>query len=136
MRITASAVSVAVADVSASRSFLESTLGFRAVMEAPGFASLAHDDAGMNVIFLEEGLGTFKPESHRGTAGQGLLLVFVVEDVDREWERLRDAVTIVTPIETEPWGERYFQMLDPNGIVIQLVQWMDGAEPDRQSDQM
>jgi hypothetical protein len=38
--------------------------------------------------------------------------------------------TITTPIETEPWGERFFQVTDPNGVVIQLVQWM--TEPDPQ----
>jgi uncharacterized glyoxalase superfamily protein PhnB len=32
---------------------------------------------------------------------------------------------------TEPWGERYFQVTDPNGVVIQLVQWMN--EPDSQA---
>jgi uncharacterized glyoxalase superfamily protein PhnB len=35
-----------------------------------------------------------------------------------------EGVPIVTPIETEEWGERYFQMSDPNGIIIQLVQWV------------
>jgi hypothetical protein len=30
----------------------------------------------------------------------------------------------VPPIETEPWGERFFQILDPNGLIIQLVQWV------------
>ena len=34
-------------------------------------------------------------------------------------------------LETEPWGERFFQVTDPSGIVIQLVQWMaeTKAEP-------
>jgi uncharacterized glyoxalase superfamily protein PhnB len=31
---------------------------------------------------------------------------------------------VVTPPETEPWGERYVQYRDPNGLIIQLVQWM------------
>jgi len=29
-----------------------------------------------------------------------------------------------TAIETESWGERFFQVTDPNGVVLQLVQWM------------
>jgi uncharacterized glyoxalase superfamily protein PhnB len=33
-------------------------------------------------------------------------------------------VPIATPLQTEPWGERFFQMTDPNGVVIQLVQWV------------
>ncbi|MGW4245784.1 VOC family protein, partial [Nocardia sp. NPDC004722] len=65
------------------------------------------------------------PERIAGSAGEGLLVVFGVDDIDAEYERVRaEGVEIVTPIETEPWGERYFQALDPNGIVIQLVQWV------------
>lgn len=46
-----------------------------------------------------------------------------VDDIDDQCERLREeGVDIVTPIETEPWGERFFQMQDPNGLVYQLVQ--------------
>jgi hypothetical protein len=26
--------------------------------------------------------------------------------------------------ETEPWGERYFQVEGPNGVIVQLVQWV------------
>jgi len=29
----------------------------------------------------------------------------------------------LSPIETEPSGERYFQVEDANGIIAQLVQW-------------
>ena len=34
------------------------------------------------------------------------------------------AARVSAVIETEPWGERYFQVADPNGVVIQLVQWV------------
>jgi uncharacterized glyoxalase superfamily protein PhnB len=39
-----------------------------------------------------------------------------------------EGVRFTTPIETEPWGERYFQVTDPNGVVIQLVQWITTVE--------
>lgn len=32
--------------------------------------------------------------------------------------------SILTPIETEEWGERYFRVEDPNGVIVQLVQWI------------
>ncbi|MFZ2528500.1 MAG: VOC family protein [Rhodococcus sp. (in: high G+C Gram-positive bacteria)] len=128
MQITGSALSLNVADVEASADFATNHLGFTRAMAADGFVSLTREDVGFNLIFLRTGLGTFKPASHDGAAGQGTLVAFVVDDIDAEYDRLRDeGVSIVTPIETEPWGERYFQMLDPNGIVIQLVQWLDGA---------
>ena len=126
MTITASAVSLNVPDVDASSRFLTEHLGFTLDMAADGFASLSRPDAGFSVALLRVGLASFKPASHAGAAGQGLLLVFVVDDIEAEWARLVDeGVTVATPIETEPWGERYFQVLDPNGIVFQLVQWVE-----------
>ena len=125
MTITASAVSLNVADPVASAAFAERHLGFREDMSADGFVSLSRADAGFNLIFLRTGLATFKPESIRGHDADGLLIAFVVDDVDAECARLEgEGIAITTPLETEPWGERYFQVTDPNGVVIQFVQWM------------
>ena len=131
MKITASAISLNVDDVTASAMFVKQHFGFSEEISADGFASLSRSDAGFNLIFLRTGLETFKPKQMRGHRADGLLVVFIVEDIDREYARLQaEDVTITTPIETEPWGERFFQVTDPNGVVIQLVQWM--TEPDSQ----
>src|SRR5690606_9244309 len=123
--ITRSAISLNVDDVRASAEFLEKHLGFVEEMSADGFCSLARDDAGFNIIYLRTGLETFKPQHAADSAGAGLLVVFVVDDIDDQYQRLvEEGATIVTPIETEPWGERFFQLQDPNGIVYQLVQWL------------
>ena len=125
MRITGSAISLNVADAAESAAFMETHFGFERAMEAEGFVSLRRADAGFNLIFLNVGLSTFRPASHAGPAGPGVLIVFEVENIDAEWEQLQDRqLTFPTPIETEPWGERYFQVLDPNGIIVQLVQWV------------
>ena len=126
MKITQSAISLNVPDVQQSASFVANHFGFKEEMAAEGFASLSNPDAGFNLIFLQAGLATFKPEHRSGTAGDGTLIVFVVEGIDAEYERLQNAgVNIVTPIETEPWGERYFQVEDSNGLIYQLVQWVE-----------
>ena len=125
MKITASAVSLNVADVGASAGFLKEHFGFTEKMAAEGFVSLGRDDVGFNVIFLASSLASFKPEHMRGHRADGLLLAFVVDDIDVQYARIQaEGVAIVTPIETEEWGERYFQVADPNGVIIQLVQWM------------
>jgi predicted enzyme related to lactoylglutathione lyase len=132
MHITASAISLNVADPTASAEFLKRHYGFAEDMAAEGFVSLSRPDAGFNVIFLKTGLSTFKPESAKGHA-DGLLLAFVVDDIDAEYERVQaEGVAITTPIETEPWGERYFQTADPNGVIVQLVQWMTTPETEAQ----
>ena len=125
MKITASALSLNVDDPTASAEFAKRHFGFEEQMAADGFVSLAREDAGFNLIFLRTGLSTFKPERLKGHRADGLLVVFVVEDVDGEYARIQEeGVPITTPIETEPWGERYFQVTDPNGVTIQLVQWV------------
>ncbi|HLL04027.1 MAG TPA: VOC family protein [Myxococcaceae bacterium] len=132
MRITASALSLNVEDVQASAAFVKRHFGFSEDMSADGFVSLSRKDAGFNLIFLRTGLPTFKPEHMKGHRADGLLVAFVVDSIDAEYARLqREGVKILTPIETEEWGERYFQVADPNGVVIQLVQWMTppGAPP-------
>lgn len=126
LRTTGSAISLNVADPAASAGFVSTHFGFTEQMSAEGFVSLAHPDAGMNLIYLRTGLPTFKPARIAGPAGAGLLVVWLVADIDAEYARLRAAgAPIVTPIETEEWGERYFQTADPNGIVYQLVQWVE-----------
>ncbi|MCC5604260.1 VOC family protein [Nostoc favosum] len=125
MQITASAISLNVDDVTASATFIKQHFAFHEEMSAEGFISLSRPDASFNLIFLQTGLETFKPIHMRGHRADGLLIVFVVDDIDREYIRIQsEGVPITTAIETEPWGERFFQVTDPNGVVIQLVQWI------------
>jgi len=32
-------------------------------------------------------------------------------------------VAVTMPLTTEEWGERAFQVRDPNGVIVQLVDW-------------
>jgi hypothetical protein len=99
-------------------------------MSADGFVSLAHPNAGFNLIYLRLGLPTFKPPALAGHRADGLLVVFVVEDVDAEYARLLgEGVEVTTRIETEEWGERFFQVTNPCGVVYQLVTWVDSSWP-------
>jgi uncharacterized glyoxalase superfamily protein PhnB len=123
MKITASAVSLNVEDVPASAAFLTDHFGFQEEMAADGFASLGREDAGMNVIFLRRGLPTL-PADQRDEHARGLILVLTVEDLDGELARLQaEGVTITMPLTEEEWGERAFQVRDPNGVIVQLVDW-------------
>lgn len=125
MHITATALSLNVADPAASATWMATHFGFREEMSAEGFVSMSHPEAGINLVYLAVGLPGFKPAHAAGPAGDGLLVAFVVDDVDAEHERLlAEGVEVLTAPETEPWGERYAQYPDPNGIVVQLVTWV------------
>jgi uncharacterized glyoxalase superfamily protein PhnB len=98
-------------------------------MAAGGFASLAREDAGMNVVFLRRGLQTL-PEDQRHDHAAGLILAFVVDNLEGELARLQtEGVPITMPLTEEDWGERAFQVRDPNGVIIQLVDWQGNGAP-------
>jgi uncharacterized glyoxalase superfamily protein PhnB len=123
VQITSSAVSLNVDDVAASSSFLVSHFGFLEEMAADGFASLRRQDAGMNVVFLRRGLQAL-PTDQRDDHACGVILAFVVDDLEGELTRLQgEGVAITMPLTEEEWGERAFQVRDPNGIIVQLVDW-------------
>ena len=97
MKVSSSAVSLNVEDAAASSRFLQEHFGFREEMAADGFASLTRDDVGMNVIFLRRGLPTL-PDDQRDTHATGLILAFVVDDLEGELARLRaEDVRITIP---------------------------------------
>jgi uncharacterized glyoxalase superfamily protein PhnB len=123
VRITSSAVSLNVSDVAASSRFLSTHFGFHEEMAADGFASLTRADAGVNVVFLRQGLPSL-PEDQRDDHACGVILAFVVDDLEGELARLQaEGVRITMPLTVEEWGERAFQVRDPNGVIIQLVDW-------------
>ncbi len=123
MRITSSVVALNVKDVAASSAFLVDHFGFHEEMAADGFASLTREDAGMNIVFLRTGLESL-PEDQRDDHAAGLIIAFVVDDLEGELARLRgEGVAITMPLTSEEWGERAFQVRDPNGVIVQLVDW-------------
>ena len=123
MKILSSAVSLNVEDVAASSAFLVDHFGFQERMAADGIASLSRPDSGMNVVFLRRGLSTL-PADQRDDHAKGLILAFDVDDLEGELARLQaEGVAITMPLTAEEWGERAFQVRDPNGVIVQLVDW-------------
>ncbi|MFH8799424.1 VOC family protein [Streptomyces sp. NPDC017936] len=123
MQFTASAVSLTVDDVTRSQEFFTAHLGYAVRQAADGFVSLSHDDA-VDVVLLARGIEVLPPEQREQRVG-GLILAFTVASGLREQEeRLREAgVRITMPLRQEPWGERLFQVTDPNGVIVQFVEW-------------
>ncbi|TDC21063.1 glyoxalase [Streptomyces sp. 8K308] len=128
MQITASTVSLTVDDVAASQAFFTTHLGYREQAAADGFASLTRDDAACDVVLLRRGIDVL-PADQRDQRAAGLILAFTVDGgLEDEERRLKDeGVAITMPLREEPWGERLFQITDPNGVVVQFVEWAEPA---------
>ncbi|WBP87377.1 VOC family protein [Kitasatospora cathayae] len=125
MQITSTVVTLTVEDVTTSAAFLQRHFGYTELMSADGFVSLGHPGGGVNVVYLRRGLEVL-PEDQRHRTADGVILAFTVEDIAGEEERLRgEGVAITLPLREEPWGEKLFQVTDPNGVVVELVEWAD-----------
>ncbi|MFD3837975.1 VOC family protein [Streptomyces sp. NPDC058642] len=129
MQITASTVSLTVDDVAASQQFFTAHLGYVEQAAADGFASLARDDAAMDVVLLARGTEVL-PADQRDRHAAGLILAFTTTGIESQEKRLRaEGVEITMPLREEPWGERLFQVTDPNGVIIQFVEWATPPPP-------
>ncbi|MFC4010699.1 VOC family protein [Nonomuraea purpurea] len=121
MNIVSSSVSLTVADPAASSRFFTSHLGFREILAGEDFIALGRDDGAVDLVLVERDLARWQP-------GQGLadvIVVFAVTDLAAEYERLRgEGATITIPLRREPWGELLMQLTDPNGVAIQLIEWI------------
>ncbi|MEE4417882.1 VOC family protein [Streptomyces bugieae] len=123
MQFTASTVSLTVDDVAASQAFFTTHLDYTVQQAADGFASLSRPDA-VDVVLLVRGIQVLPPEQ-RDRHADGLILAFTLDGgLEEQEKRLRDAgIDITMPLREEPWGERLFQITDPNGLIIQFVEW-------------
>lgn len=131
MQIRSSTVALTVADVTASSGFFERHFGYRQQMAAEGFVSLTRDDTGLDLVFLHPGIDVLPEGQPDQPTAAGVLIAFTVADLDADLARLRsEDVTITLPMREEEWGERLFQVKDPNGVVVELVQWNEGTGPE------
>ncbi|MFE7278456.1 VOC family protein [Streptomyces sp. NPDC057623] len=130
MQITASTVSLTVDGVAASQRFFTTHLGYVEQAAAEGFASLSRDDAAMDIVLLARGTEVL-PADQRDQHASGLILAFTTTGIAHEEKRLRtEGVEITMPLREEPWGERLFQVTDPNGVIVQFVEWVTPPGPE------
>ena len=92
-----------------------------------------HEEEGGWFVLLRLGgneLGFMKPNRPSQAAifrpafeGRGVWVAIEVEDAGAEYERLRAlGVPIEVQLRDEPWGDRHFVVVDPNGIGVDVVQ--------------
>ncbi|MDH6144928.1 MULTISPECIES: VOC family protein [Kitasatospora] len=120
MQVTNTAICFTVDDVAGSAAFLARHFGYQEAMSADGFVSLTRNDTA-GVIFLRRGLEVL-PADFRDQRAAGTILALTVADLDAEYARLQsEGAPITLPLLAEEWGERLFQVTDPNGVVIELL---------------
>lgn len=89
---------------------------FYLLMKAPG--------NGGEVSFLQPQHPSQQALFHKAFNGEGIYLTIEVEDVDSVYKKIKSKnIPIKIGLRDEPWGDRHFAIVDPNGIAIDIVKY-------------
>jgi catechol 2,3-dioxygenase-like lactoylglutathione lyase family enzyme len=95
-------------------------LGFELIFENDWYVLLQLN--GQELAFMQPGLDFQKPMFRHEYPGCGMWLTIELPDVDAAFDKAKASGI---PIEfgplDEPWGDRHFAVLDPNGIPVDFV---------------
>ena len=107
------------ADIKAMVSFYEMVTGLTAEWLAPVFAEIVTPAATL-AIGSAETVALWKEGSAEPGSNRTAYLEFQVEDIDAEYERLKDKVSLVHDLKLMPWGNKTFQFRDPEGTAVSM----------------
>ena len=107
------------ADIKRMVAFYEMVTGLSADWLAPVFAEIVTPAATL-AIGSAETVALWKEGSAEPGANRTAYIEFQVEDIDADYERLRDKVQLVHELKTMPWGNKTFQFRDPEGTAVSL----------------
>lgn len=105
-----------------TKAFYTDILGFGVTFESDFYLLMHTPDQSSEISFLMPDHPTQQPVFQSEFNGKGVYLTIEVEEVDKVYNALKaNGVTIVIEIRDEPWGDRHFAIVDPNGIGIDIV---------------
>ena len=107
------------ADIKAMVAFYEMVTGLRAEWLAPVFAEIVTPAATLAIGAVET-VALWKEGGAEPGANRTAYIEFRVEDIDAEYERLKDKVPLVHELKMMPWGNKTFQFRDPEGTAVSL----------------
>jgi len=117
-----------VADIKTMVAFYEMALSLPAEWLAPVFAEIVTPTAAL-ALGSAETVALFEEGSAEPAANRTAIIEFQVDDVDAEFERLKDKVEFVHEPKLMPWGNRSLQFRDPeNNIVAFYTPITDAAK--------
>ncbi|HTX64479.1 MAG TPA: VOC family protein [Opitutaceae bacterium] len=111
---------IVTADVNRLGDFYQMVTGVSAVWGNELFAEIP-TSVGTLAIGSDKTVPLFGDGSAEPAANRSAIVEFIVEDVDAEFERLRDRLAeVVTEPTTMPWGNRALLFRDPDGNLVNL----------------
>ena len=105
-------------DVRGLVAFYETVTDVKADWLAPVFAEIVTPGASL-AIGSEETVALFKEGSAEAAANRTSIIEFQVKDIDADFARLKTLDVVHEP-KLLPWGNRTFQLRDPEGNLVSL----------------
>lgn len=108
----------------ATKQFYTEVLGFGVSFENDFYLLMHTPDGRYEISFLKPNHESQQPLFRPAFAGQGVYLTIEVEEVDKLYQELKaKQVAIAIELRDEPWGDRHFAIVDPNGVGIDMVRY-------------
>jgi len=108
--------------VLASRDFYVSLLGLVPVFEIDWYIQLqSPDDENLQIAFVDRQHPSV-PGQYQKTS-QGVVVTIELEHVDPIYAKAKSlGLAIELDLRDEEWGQRHFMSVDPNGLLVDIVQ--------------
>ncbi len=107
-----------------TKSFYTTVLGFSVTFENEFYLLLQAPESGGEISFLKPKHLSQQPLFHKEFNGSGMYLTIEVEDVDKVYKEIEaKSIPIKIDLRDEPWGDRHFAIVDPNGVAIDIVKY-------------
>ncbi len=108
--------------VNETKNFYTDILNFGVSFENEFYLLMHTPNKSYEISFLQPNHPSQKPIFQSAYNGKGIYLTIEVNDVDKIYNELKNKnVEIKIDIRNEPWGDRHFAIVDPNGIGIDIV---------------
>ena len=105
-----------------SKAFYTQVLQFGVTFENDFYLLLHTPNQEAEISFLLPNHPSQQPLFQKPFTQQGVYLTIEVENVDDYYHSLKEqGVPIAIDLREEPWGDRHFAIIDPNGIGIDIV---------------
>ena len=125
MHINSVSLMVLSAQPAESAQFYVDHFGFMPTAQLSWFVSLQHPQHvqfNLDLIHKDHAAaGAYL----KGRTTSGVMLALIVDDLEAEAERLtQQGMTLLMPPTREPWGQQRLQLLGPDDVVIELLEFV------------
>ncbi len=105
-----------------SKDFYVSLLGFSIVFEIDWYIQLqSPHDENLQIAFVKRDHPSV-PERFRHTP-QGVVVTVELEQIEPYYKKAQElGLDIIQELRDEVWGQRHFMTVDPNGLLVDMVQ--------------